>query len=77
MSSDFGQHRQLISGVDSNWRTIHSRSWPSFVTFHTIFMCTYSTASKENVVYCDGSCLGNGQKGAVAGIGVYWSPDNK
>lgn len=24
-------------------------------------------------VYCDGSSRGNGQKGAVAGIGVFWS----
>ncbi|GAA5978893.1 hypothetical protein JCM11641_003606 [Rhodosporidiobolus odoratus] len=27
----------------------------------------------ERVVYCDGSSRGNGQKGAVAGIGVFWS----
>jgi len=25
-----------------------------------------------DVVYCDGSCKGNGQDGSVAGIGVWW-----
>lgn len=28
------------------------------------------------VVYTDGCCTGNGQKGARAGIGVYWGPDH-
>ncbi|XP_076071612.1 ribonuclease H1-like [Mytilus galloprovincialis] len=36
--------------------------------------------SEEGVtVYTDGGCFGNGQKGATAGIGVYWGdnhPDN-
>lgn len=27
---------------------------------------------KGRVVYCDGSSRGNGQAGAVAGIGVFW-----
>lgn len=27
-------------------------------------------------VWSDGSCRGNGKKGAVAGIGVYWPDDN-
>lgn len=27
-------------------------------------------------VWSDGSCRGNGKKGAVAGIGVYWPEDN-
>lgn len=50
----------LISGIDSNWRGIH----------------TINGLYKENIAYCDGSCLGNGQKDAIAGIGVYWSPDS-
>lgn len=29
--------------------------------------------SKIRKVYCDGSALGNGNKGSVAGIGVWWS----
>uniref|UniRef100_A0A914WW76 Ribonuclease H1 n=1 Tax=Plectus sambesii TaxID=2011161 RepID=A0A914WW76_9BILA len=28
------------------------------------------------VVYTDGACAGNGQKGAVGGIGVYWGIDS-
>ncbi|KAL3052099.1 hypothetical protein OYC64_004785 [Pagothenia borchgrevinki] len=28
------------------------------------------------VVYTDGGCTGNGQKGAKAGIGVYWGPNH-
>ncbi|XP_047429012.1 ribonuclease H1 isoform X2 [Mugil cephalus] len=28
------------------------------------------------VVYTDGCCIGNGQKGARAGIGVYWGPNH-
>ncbi|KIK78316.1 hypothetical protein PAXRUDRAFT_16935 [Paxillus rubicundulus Ve08.2h10] len=34
-----------------------------------------STAKDEmdcDIVYCDGSCKGNGQPGSVAGIGVWW-----
>lgn len=27
----------------------------------------------QRKVYCDGSALGNGKHGAVAGIGVWWS----
>ena len=26
------------------------------------------------IVYADGACRGNGRPGAVAGIGVWWSP---
>ena len=29
------------------------------------------------VVYCDGSCYGNGRTGARAGIGIYWEEDSK
>lgn len=37
------------------------------------------TGRQENVrrVYCDGSSRGNGQAGAVAGIGVFWGDDSK
>jgi ribonuclease HI len=28
------------------------------------------------VVHVDGSCFGNGFKGAIAGVGVYWGADN-
>lgn len=27
-----------------------------------------------DVVYSDGACKGNGQNGAVAGVGVWWGP---
>ena len=30
-------------------------------------------ASNINQIYTDGSCLGNGQKGAVGGIGVFFA----
>ena len=78
MHGKFVLHKTLISGVDSNWRGIHSVS--SFVTTHCAHVSMYSSVDgsyKENVAYCDGSCLRNGQKDAVAGIGVYWSPDSK
>lgn len=29
-----------------------------------------------DVVYSDGACKGNGQMGAVAGIGIWWGPDD-
>jgi hypothetical protein len=32
--------------------------------------------SEAVTVYTDGSCFGNGQNGATAGIGVYWGPDH-
>lgn len=33
--------------------------------------------SEEGVtVYTDGGCFGNGQKGATAGIGVYWGDNH-
>ena len=28
------------------------------------------------VVYSDGACKGNGKYGAVAGVGVWWGPDD-
>lgn len=28
------------------------------------------------MVYTDGSCFNNGRKGARAGIGVYWGPED-
>ena len=28
------------------------------------------------VVYTDGACKGNGQQGAVAGVGVWWGHDH-
>lgn len=31
-----------------------------------------SRAERTRKVYCDGSCIGNGQKGSVAGIGIFW-----
>lgn len=32
-----------------------------------------SAGAAKRKVYCDGSSRGNGKKGAVAGIGVFWS----
>jgi hypothetical protein len=32
--------------------------------------------SEWDVVYSDGACKGNGQVGSVAGIGVWWGPDD-
>ncbi|EIN06942.1 ribonuclease H-like protein [Punctularia strigosozonata HHB-11173 SS5] len=29
-----------------------------------------------DVVYCDGACTGNGNPGSVAGIGVWWGPED-
>ncbi|KAF8665425.1 hypothetical protein AX16_000444 [Volvariella volvacea WC 439] len=29
-----------------------------------------------NVVYSDGACKGNGQRGSIAGIGVWWGPSD-
>ncbi|KAI0289770.1 ribonuclease H-like domain-containing protein [Russula brevipes] len=34
------------------------------------------TARVEDVVYTDGACSGNGQPGSVAGIGVWWGPND-
>jgi ribonuclease HI len=36
---------------------------------------TPTSSESAVVVYCDGSCLGNGQEGSVAGVGV-WFGDN-
>lgn len=35
-----------------------------------------SSRNSVTDVYTDGSCLGNGQAGAKAGIGVFWGPDH-
>ena len=78
MYDDLIQHKLLVSGVDTNWRAIHSGL--SCVMFHcirTLINTAINDSYKENIAYCDGSCLGNGQKDAVAGIGVYWSPDSQ
>ena len=37
---------------------------------------TYADADHRVVVYADGSCYKNGQKNAVAGVGVYWGHGN-
>lgn len=37
-----------------------------------IFEAGSSARGYERIVYCDGSALGNGRKGATAGIGIYW-----
>lgn len=39
-------------------------------------MRSSSLGVAEDVVYTDGSCLGNGQSGCVAGIGVWWGPND-
>ena len=33
-------------------------------------------AEEWDVVFCDGACKGNGQNGAVAGIGVWWGEND-
>ncbi|ESO92455.1 hypothetical protein LOTGIDRAFT_120973 [Lottia gigantea] len=33
--------------------------------------------SEGTIVYTDGACFNNGQKGATAGVGVYWGPHHK
>ncbi len=35
-----------------------------------------SSSGDWHVVYSDGSCMGNGFKGAHAGLGVYWGDDH-
>jgi ribonuclease HI len=35
-----------------------------------------SGSSDIDIVYCDGACKGNGQQGAVAGIGVWWGENH-
>lgn len=32
--------------------------------------------SDWDVVYSDGACKGNGQVGSVAGVGVWWGPND-
>ncbi|KAH9992197.1 ribonuclease H-like domain-containing protein [Russula compacta] len=39
-------------------------------------MRSSSLGMAEDVVYTDGSCLGNGQSGCAAGIGVWWGPND-
>lgn len=29
-----------------------------------------------DVVYSDGACKGNGKTGSIAGVGVWWGPDD-
>ena len=40
-----------------------------------VFGAAGSSSSSVRRVYCDGSSRGNGKKGAVAGIGVFWGHD--
>lgn len=40
---------------------------------------TFASVEDESqwiVVYSDGACKGNGQAGSVAGVGVYWGPND-
>ena len=53
----------------SNWE-------PSVVVSNTRKRSRSVDESEWDVVYSDGACKGNGKVGSVAGIGVWWGPDD-
>ena len=48
---------------------------PAFVS-NTRMRSRSVDESEWDVVYSDGACKGNGKVGSVAGIGVWWGPDD-
>ena len=48
---------------------------PAFVSNTRERSCSVDE-SEWDVVYSDGACKGNGKVGSVAGIGVWWGPDD-
>ncbi|XP_060082066.1 ribonuclease H1-like [Ylistrum balloti] len=71
-----GDTNQRSNGAKS--RGVHSKpssTWSR--SFHTRNRNENDTGQDNGVVvYTDGGCFNNGQRGAQAGIGVYWGPDD-
>lgn len=53
----------------SNWE-------PSVVVSNSRKRSRSLDESGWDVVYSDGACKGNGKVGSIAGIGVWWGPDD-
>ena len=67
-----GELSPEVSNADasmSNWE-------PSVVVSNTRKRSRSLDESGWDVVYSDGACKGNGKVGSVAGIGVWWGPDD-
>lgn len=56
--------------------TNEERSLPEFNTRKRSRSPNVEDEGDWDVVYSDGACKGNGQVGSVAGIGVWWGPDD-
>ncbi|GAA5938404.1 hypothetical protein JCM3775_000883 [Rhodotorula graminis] len=52
-----------------------AKAGPAARRVDPVFGAAGSSSSSGRRVYCDGSSRGNGKKGAVAGIGVFWGHD--
>lgn len=75
--------RKIVS--PSSGRTNHaisasaSTSTTHSVDEHSAMSSTVNTSTSKPdtyIVYCDGACKGNGQVGAIAGVGVWWGPND-
>lgn len=53
-----------------------SSTWTSSSSLISSLSNEASSTGDVTVVYTDGGCTKNGHKGARAGIGVYWGPEN-
>ena len=53
-----------------------SKSATSVLSTVSSIVCATIEQSDQYIVYCDGASKGNGTDSAIAGIGVWWGPDD-
>ena len=68
----------INNGAPLTAATISGKSTTSPSTNVSVTPTTTSKSdnSGEEIVYCDGACKGNGKANSVAGVGVWWGPED-
>ena len=65
------------SSVIDRPNTASTSNWdPSLVVSSSRKRSPPPDENRWDVVYSDGACKGNGKVGSIAGIGVWWGPDD-
>ncbi|XP_061168111.1 ribonuclease H1-like isoform X2 [Saccostrea echinata] len=79
--STAAEAQAFVDGSDSGGSSSYCRGYSSYSGGYSSYSSSgnsgsSSTETEDDHVYTDGCCRNNGQKGSVAGIGVYWGPDH-
>ncbi|KAJ2918384.1 hypothetical protein MD484_g2007, partial [Candolleomyces efflorescens] len=65
-----------VGAVAASEGKTNALAGPSRDTSNKRASTSTTTSSDRDVVYSDGACKGNGKPGSIAGIGVWWGPDD-